>query len=38
MWNTLPNDMVEADTINTFKMVLINIGLIGVFFLILTPT
>jgi len=22
MWNSLPNDMVEADTINTFKNLL----------------
>jgi len=37
MWNSLPNDVVEADTINTFKNRLGKIGLIKMF-LILTPT
>jgi len=38
MWNSLPNDVVEADTINICKIDLINIGLIKLFFLILMPT
>jgi len=38
MWNSLPNDVVEAATINSFKNRLINIGLIKMFFSILTPT
>jgi len=32
MWNSLPNDMVKADIINTIKRVVwINIGLILIF-------
>jgi len=41
MSNSLPNDVVEADAINTFKNrleLLINIGLIKMFFLIVTST
>jgi len=32
MWNSLPNDVVEADTDNILRIILINIGLIKIFF------
>jgi len=41
MWNSLPNDMAESDTINTFKNRLdeyLILCIIKMFFLILTPT
>jgi len=38
IWNSLPNEVVEADTVNAFKYRLDNIGLIKMYFLIFTPT
>jgi len=38
MWNSLPNEVVDADTVNAFNTDLINTGLIKTYFSILMPT